>query len=159
MDTQIVTFKSASLFPPHFKFLGYLFFFMGLILVALTSFFAFIPLVLGALIITGYRGLQFNKANKDYRDYNSFLFLKFGKWKKYSHVEDLFINEATTSQKIYTRVNEGTTIRGQEYNAYLKFADGTKIHLMTKKNKEELKKRLSLIANFFQSQIADYTQA
>ncbi|MEM9341398.1 MAG: hypothetical protein AAGA66_21900, partial [Bacteroidota bacterium] len=60
--------------------------------------------------------------------------------------------------KIYSRANDGITVRNREYNAYLKFEDGNKLHLLTKKDKSKLIKKVTEVAEFLQSPITDYTK-
>ena len=159
MDIGTIDIKSGRLFPFHFQLLGLVFLFIGMVLVVFSPYFSPIPLLLGSLILTGYRGIIFDRAAKVYRDYNSFLFFKFGKWKKYDQVEQLFINSSKVSQKVYTRVTYGTIIENLEYNAYIVFRDGEKLYLVSSKNKDKLYKKLAKIADFFQSNINDYTVA
>lgn len=157
MDIRTIDIKSGRLFPFHFQLLSLVFLFMGMVLIMFSPYFSPIPLFLGGLILTGYRGIKFDRAPKVYRDYYSFLFFKFGKWKKYDHVEQIFINSSKVSQKVYTMVTSGTTIENLEYNAYIIFEDRKKLYLITDKNKDKLYKKLTKIADFFQSNIHDYT--
>lgn len=116
-----------------------------------------ILLLLGTFILTGFRGVDFNGQEKVYREYNSFLFVKFGKWLKYNQAEKIFINAGSTSQKIYTQVTDGITVKSKDYNAYLKFDNGSKIYLASKKDKNRLIKRLQKLSDFFRLDIQDNT--
>ncbi len=149
--------KSERLFPFHFQLLGLVFLFMGMVLIVFSPYFSPIPLLLGGLMLTGYRGIKFDRATRVSRDYHSFLFFKFGKWKKYGQVEQIFINSSKVSQKVYTMVTSGTTIENLDYNAYIIFEDGEKLYLLSDKNKDKLRKKLTGIVDFFQSDINDYT--
>lgn len=93
-----------------------------------------------------------------YREYNSFFFLKFGDWTNFDEVEKIFINSKNVTQKIYTMITTGITTRNVEYNAFMKFGNGTKIYLMGKENKESLLKKLTKISDFLQIEVIDYTE-
>jgi len=69
----------------------------------------------------------------------------------------IYINSGVTSQKICTRVTEGMTVKRKEFNAYLKFGDGTKIFLISKKDKNRLNKRLKKLSDFLRLDIQDNT--
>ncbi|MFY0687561.1 MAG: hypothetical protein JXQ90_10380 [Cyclobacteriaceae bacterium] len=159
MDDRAIDIKLGRLFPFHFQILGLVFSFIGIVLMVFSPYFSPIPMFLGGLILTGYRGIKFDGTAKVYKDYNSFLFIKFGKWEKYSQVEKVFINSSKVSQKVYTMVTNGTTIENLEYNAYIMFEDGKKLYLMSDRNRDKLYKKLARIADFFQSKINDNTMA
>ena len=114
-------------------------------------------LALALLIFTGYRGIQFNRLTKLYRTYNSFFFLKFGKWKEYIAIEMIYINSANVSQKIYTRITEGPTLSYVEYKAYILFNDGKKEFLTSSKNKNKLFEKITPLAQFTNLEIIDNT--
>ena len=116
-----------------------------------------ILLFVGAFILTGFRGVDLNGREKVYREYNSFLFLKFGKWVKYGQAEKIYINSGSASQKIYTRMTSGITVKSEEFNAYLKFDNGSKIYLASRKDKNRLIKRLKKLTDFFGIEIQDNT--
>ena len=152
-----MNFKSEKLFPFQFQLLGAVFLFVGIVFTLGSPYLATLLIAIGAFILTGYRGIQFDRSTKIYRAYNSFLFLKFGKWKEYGEVEKIFINSSKVSQKIYTRINEGTTVRSVEYNAYLKVGDGTKEFLTNNRDKKTLFAKLDGLAEFFHLDIIDNT--
>lgn len=158
MKDDSFNFNSEMLFPFQFQLLGIIFTLFGVGLLLIFPYFAPISLLIGALILTGYRGIQFERSKKQYREYNSFIFLKFGSWGKYDKVEEIFIVASSTSQKVYTMVTTGRTIKNIEYNAYIKFVDGAKLHLTAKKNKDLLKRKLTKIADFFQIEIVDLSK-
>ena len=155
MKLELINFKSEQLFPFHFQLLGIAFLFIGMVLILYSPYFAPLFLVIGALILTGYRGIEFDRSKKVYKEYNSFLFMKFGNWIQYDSVEKIFINSSVVSQKIYTRVTEGTTFRNVVYNAYLKVGDEVKLYLMSKKDKNVLYEKLTKLSDFFQIEIVD----
>ncbi len=69
----------------------------------------------------------------------------------------IYINAMNVTQKVYTRVTEGTTMRYVEFNAYILFSDGTKEFLTHSKHKEKLIVKLSELVEFAQLDITDNT--
>ena len=151
--------KSERLFPIQFRFFGFLLVLGGIISFPISMILGPVLLVAGGAILTGYRGIQFNGVNGQYRTYNSFLYLKFGTWQPLPQVEMIYVNASKTSQKIYTRVTEGSTIRGVEYNAYMLFENDAKEFLVTGRNKEKLFKKVEPAGIFFDLEIVDNTEA
>jgi hypothetical protein len=157
MNNDTIDLKSEKLFPWQFQFIGIIFLIVGIGLMIVSPYLAPILIVIGAFILTAYRGVEFNCSTKTYRNYNSFLFIKTGKFKPYDSVEKIYINESKVSQMIYTKITTGSTFRHIEYNAYLKFAHGIKIFLASKKDKKKLIDKLTGLAEFFQVEISDNT--
>lgn len=114
-------------------------------------------LLLGGLIVTGYTGVEFDRSRQTFREFNSFLFMRSGKWKTYDNLEKIFINAVKTSQYIYTQVTTGSTIRTREFDAYLKTNSGIKVFLTSRKDKEVLKKDLEPLAEFLRVPVVDNT--
>lgn len=157
MSRESIDFKSEKLFPFHFQLFGIVFFFTGVLSLLYKPYLTPIFILLGAFILSGYQGVEFDRVKRVYREYNSFFFMKFGKWGKYDTIEKIFINSSRTSQKIYTRVTEGVTVKNLVYNAYLLLGNGSKIYLIGKKDKKSLHKKLSTLSDFFQLEIHDNT--
>ncbi len=157
MKSDTVNLKSERLFPFQFQLFGVILLFGEIASIPGLPYLSPFLIVIATCIFTGYRGIQFNRSTMLYRTYNSFIFLKFGKWKAYGEIEMIFVNSSKVSQKIYTRVTEGTTLRRIEYNAYLKMSDGTSEFLTFSKNKNALFAKLSRVAEFFHLEIIDNT--
>ena len=116
--TNSIDFKSDRLFPFHFQLLGVVFLLVGVVAIFDSPYLAAFLVPIAAIILTGYRGLEFNRSTKVYREYNPFLFfLKFGKPNKYADIEKIYVNSSNVSQKIYTMVTQGITARNVEYSA------------------------------------------
>jgi hypothetical protein len=112
----------------------------------------------GILILTAYEGTEINPGSRTYREYNSFLFLKKGKRKKYGSIEKIFVNSGKVTQKVYTaHTMTSATFSRVEYNAWLKFRDGEKLFLASARNKEKLLKRLNEIAGKLNTSVVDST--
>ena len=157
MPERRISIRTERLFPFQFLVLGGVFLFAGLVTLVIKPFISPVLLLLGGLILTGFRGVEFDTNQQQYREFNSLLLIRFGKWNPYSKVEKIYVNAVNTSQYVYTKVTTGTTFRNREYNAYIKFDNGTKVHLMVRKNKEKLMKQLKPVADLFSIPLTDNT--
>jgi hypothetical protein len=114
--------------------------------------------IAGGFVITASSGTQIDKNRKTYREYTSYYFIKRGKRKPYEAAEKLFINSSKTSSRMYAaHSTQSSVFVNQEYDGYLKLNDGTKLYLLSKKNKEKLATELNRIANFLNVPVLDNT--
>lgn len=114
--------------------------------------------VAGLALLTGHSGTEIDFANKTFREYNSFLFIRRGVTKNYNEVEKIFINKAKVSQKIYTaHTSSSSTFQSILFNAYLKFDDGRKLFLTSRKNKAKLIKLLNPVVTALAVDLTDNT--
>lgn len=115
-------------------------------------------IVIGLLIVTAYRGIEFDRQALKYREYNSFVFIRFGKWEPYQEVKQIFIKTNIVSQTVYLKISQGTDISNEVYDAYLEFENGEKIYLAGKKNKEKILNKIEELSKFLGVQINDLTE-
>ena len=153
-----VNIKGGRLFPFPFLLLGAVFCIAGFPLLTTSPLFAGISLLAGASILTAHEGTEINPSTRTFREYNSFLFLKRGRNKKYSAIEKIFVNSGKVSQRIYTAhtMNSGI-FTNMEYNAFLKFEDGVKVFLVSHKNKNRLLLKLNKIGRALNVPVVDNT--
>ena len=117
--------KSGKLFPFQFLVLGVVILFAGIAVVVPHAIIGCLLIIGSAMILTAHEGTEITPAAKTYREYNSVLFLKTGKPKKYKSIEKIFVNPVKRTQKMYTpRTLHSSTFSNVEYNAFLKFSDG-----------------------------------
>jgi len=158
MNTGMIDIKNGSLFPWHFQLFAVVLVIGSIVLFSTNILLALILLSIGILILTGYSGVLINKPEKMYKEYNSFLFIKTGKNINFEAVERLFVNENSISQKTYTaHTLNSSTFKNAIYDGYIKFGDGTKVHLMSKKDKILLMTKLKEIADFLGVAVYDNT--
>lgn len=151
--------KNGSLFPWHLKVLAVCMVIGAIALFLTNILLALVLLFIALLILTGYSGVLINKSENTYKEYNSFIFMKRGIAKKFEAVEKIFINENRVSQKIYTaHTLNSSTFKNLIYDGYLKFIDGEKVHLMSKKDKNVLMSKLKETAEFLEVEVYDNTQ-
>ncbi|MGM0579380.1 MAG: hypothetical protein ACQETL_01780 [Bacteroidota bacterium] len=147
--------KNGLLFPFQFQMLGYVFLFAGIALIVVNIWASIIFILLGGVIVSAFAGVEFKKDK--FREYNSFFFIKNGKWEPLRKVEKIFIKRVKVSQKFYGRANQSSTIRNVVYKAFLKFENGETIFLYDHKNKEKVESKLKELSNFLKAEIFDYT--
>lgn len=155
---QPLDIKSGRLFPFHFLILGGVFFLAGVALFPSQVMLPLIFITLGSIILTAYSGTEINTSAGTYREYTSILFIKKGKHKKFASIEKIFINAGKTSQKMYTaHTASSATFTTLEYNAYLKFTDGSKVFLQSDKNKNRLLNKINEAAKNLDTLVVDTT--
>ncbi|HNP19109.1 MAG TPA: hypothetical protein PKL31_11780 [Fulvivirga sp.] len=157
MNNSKLNFKSEKLFPWQFQFVGILSMLAGVVISLTNLLLAPILILIGILILTAYRGILFNASKRVYKDYNSFLGIQIGTESSYESVEKIYINASNMSQTIYSRANNKAIAQYEEYNAYLKFGDGTKLFICSSKNKSKLIEKLGVLKEFFQLEVMDNT--
>lgn len=158
MDDPKINLRSGTLFPYQFQYFAILLSIFSLLLIIYNPIYTPLPLIPALLIFTGFYGLEIIPDKKEYRIFNSFLFIKKGQWKKYTSIEKIYITSSFETQKVYTRVTEGPTIRKKYYNAYIKFEDGNKVFLQSNKSKKPLIKKLQKFSARLEIEITDYNE-
>ena len=153
-----IDFISDRLFPWQFLLIGVLFLVAGLATALIKPIISSVLIIVGGIIITGYRRIEFDQKKKEYRVYNSFFFLKYGKWDTYGSVVNIYVNSSNVSQRVATmRTNHRSTFKNIEYNAYIEIEDGSKVYLVGSKDKNRLFNKLASLSAFFQLPIIDNT--
>ena len=146
------------LFPLQFQFLGMLLLLGGLVVLTLNIYVGPILILVALLIFTGRDGVVFYPAQRMYKDYRSFLFIKTGKKKPYSTIEKLFINEGHYNQKMYTmHTSQHIKLKSVEYNVYALLDNGTKLYLGYGKDKMKIMMRFTKIAGMLNAPLQDHT--
>jgi len=154
---SIIDIKAES-FPWHFKFVGVVLLVLAVVMLNVLWYVSPIFLLIGTIMLSTCSGTVFNAEMKMYREYHAILFVKAGEWKKYDYIEKIFINASKESQQVHpAHTNDSTTFYYTSYDAYLKFSNGQKIYLMSKKDKAALVKKLKPVAEVLKTELVDYT--
>lgn len=152
----MINIKFGPLFPWHFRLLAIVALILSLGLIPENIWAGIFTSLLGLLALVAHEGTEINLANKTYREYRSFLFLKTGKLMSCPEIEKIFINKSEESQTIYSaHTMHSSTFEGIVYNAYLKFSNGKKIHLLKTKNKHKLINKLKSLSEIAHIEITD----
>jgi len=158
-NTNTFNFKKGFVFPIQFQLFGLILLILGITFFRGHSIISVIPIVISLLIFTGQTGVEIDRSNSTMKEYNSFVFIRFGKIITYQAVDRIFINSTRQSQRFSTmHTSKSSSFHTQVWNGYLKFDDGTKIHLLTARSKEKLAKKLEALASFLKAAIIDTTQ-
>lgn len=157
MDAKAIDIKAES-FPWQAHVLGVFLAIVGFSLL-LNYWWASALLLLAAVaIFTGRTGTIINLNEKTFTEYTSFLFYKNGTAEKFNGIERIFINSGTESETFYTaHTMQSSSFMHEVYNAYLKFDNGKKIFLTSRKNKAKLLKMLQPVTYALQTQLVDYS--
>lgn len=83
MAKNTIDIRAGRLFPLQFLVLGGVLLLAGALVIVNHAIIATILILPGLLILTAYEGTEINPYSRTYREYNSFLFQKIGKYKKY----------------------------------------------------------------------------
>lgn len=159
----ILNIKHAFLLPYHFRIFGWVIILFGFLLPTTIN---NIPLLLlasagcilvGILFVTSRYGLKIDLDQKKYKEYVKVLGFSSGSWISYEAIEKIFINAVKSSQTMASRGNYRTEIVINEFAAYLKFADGSRIELDEDEDKAALITRLNRYNQLLQTSISDNT--
>lgn len=151
--------RYGSLFPWTFRFIAVIILIAGLSLIVDRPFLSIALLLVSGFILSAAEGIVIDPTEKNYREYNSFFFLKSGNQVKYSGIEKIFIGTSRTKQQVHTAyTNNSSIFENVEFNGFLKFNDGIKIKLLTKRKKEDLITALDQIARFLDVPVEDNTE-
>jgi hypothetical protein len=139
--------RYGSLFPWPFQFIAGIVLILVATLIVERTIVAIAFMIFSGLVITASEGTEIDLSNNTFLEYKSFFFIKSGTIEKFNGMEKIFINASKTKQRLYTPYTTKSSLyENIVYNAFLKFDDGTKVHLMQKKKKALLMKRLDKIA-------------
>jgi hypothetical protein len=153
-----VDIKYGNLFPWPFHLIAAIVLVVAVSLIMERPIAAVIMIIISGIILSASEGTEIDADAREYREYKSFLFIKTGTNEKYSSIEKIFINTSKTRQQLYTaHTTKSSIFENIEYNGFLKFNDGTKIHLLQKRKKEDLVKQLNRIAMVLSAAIEDHT--
>jgi hypothetical protein len=121
---------------------------------------ALVFIILSGFVLTASEGTEIDLSRKTFLEYKSFYFIKSGTRESFSGMEKIFINTSKSRQQMYTaHTTKSSIYENMEYNAFLKFDDGTKVHLLKKRKKDDLLKRINNIAAKLGVPVEDHTIA
>lgn len=150
--------RYGSLFPWPFHLIAGIVLIVAVSLILERTIVAVAFMVFCGLVLTASEGTEIDLAGRTFQEYKSFFFIKTGTKEKYSGMEKIFINTSKTKQQLYTaHTTKSSIYENIEYNAFLKFDDGTKVHLLRKRKKADLMKRVKKIAAELDVPVDDQT--
>lgn len=151
-------FKTGKLFPWHFQVMAAVMLLVGVVLSVDHTLISIILIVVSLIIFTGSSGIELNAEKNKYREYLSFLFIKTGRMLPFPGAERMYVNRVKVSQKMYTAyTSQSSVFSSVEFDAYLKLANGDKIHLHSNRNKDKLMRVVTPLASYLNMSIDDNT--
>ncbi len=159
MNQKTIRIKAESL-PWHSKLFGVMFLF-GAVIVLTNDAYWWLSIgftLMGMVLLSWHSGTEIDPVSRTFREYNSCLFIRIGVKEKYNEVEKVFINASRVSQRMYTaHTSHSSSFQSTVYNAYLKFDDGRKIFLASRKDKAKLIEFVSPAVVALSSDLTDNT--
>ena len=150
--------RYGSLFPWPFHFIAGIVLIIAASLIIERTIVALAFIILCGLVLTTSEGTEIDLKEKTFREYKSFFFIKTGTKEQYSGMEKIFINASKSRQQMYTaHTTKSSIYENIEYNAFLKFDDGTKVQLLQRRKKADLMKRVKKIASELDVLVDDQT--
>jgi hypothetical protein len=157
MQQDVMDIKFSRLFPWHFLFLALIVGVSGLALITERTILSLCLIIASGLVITASSGTEINRSEKTYKEYHVFFFvLKTGSKIKYTAIEKLYITRAKVTQTMYSRTNHSASFSDIEYNAYIKFVNGTKVRLLNNRDKTRVVASLKKISAFLGVTVEDH---
>lgn len=155
-----VNVRYGSLFPWPFQLIAGIVLIIAISLVFERTVIAIAFIIVSGFVLTASEGTEIDLASKTFLEYKSFYFIKSGTRESFSGMEKIFINTSKSRQQMYTaHTTKSSIYENIEYNAFLKFDDGTKVHLLKKRKKDDLVKRIRDIAAKLGVPVEDHTIA
>src|SRR5690349_20256530 len=109
--------RYGSLFPWTFQLIAVIVLIVGLSLILSRPIPGLCLIFFSGLILSGSEGTEIDTAEKSYRDYKSFFFLKSGNKIKYSGIEKIFVNTSKSRQTVHSaHTNQSSIYDNTKYN-------------------------------------------
>ena len=155
-----VDIRYGSLFPWAFQLIAGVVLIVAASLILERTAVAIAFIIVSGFVLTAAEGTEIDLSRKTFLEYKSFYFIKSGTRESFSGMEKIFINTSKSRQQMYTaHTTKSSIYENIDYNAFLKFDDGTKVHLLKKRKKDDLVKRINNIAAKLGVRVEDHTIA
>jgi hypothetical protein len=149
-------FRTSAYFSSGVIFFGVILAFIGLWVIINQIIVGTIILGISVIIFSTHYRLNIDFAQKTFHDYVWILGIKHGEKGKFENLEYIFINKSKVSQTMSLKA-VSTTLRKDVFDGYLKFSDGSKIHLMTMDDKADVIQKLKTISHKLNLKVIDYS--
>ena len=157
LPPAIVDVRFGALLPWTFHVLAGVSLLVAVALVMKFPLLAAIIAVVAILILSAGEGTQIDFAQKRYREYTSFWFVRTGTWTPYDTIDALFVNANKMRQRIGTYQIITSEFMFTEYRLYLRINYDEKILLKKSKNRRALLRDATGIGKQLNMDVADYT--
>lgn len=154
---RVYNFKTSGYFPWHVMAVAILVAFLAFMFLSESILGSVTMLLVSTVILTTHYRLRIDFDKKEFHDYLWIAGFKSGYKGTFESPEYIFIKRSHVSQTMGLKAAT-STIRKEVYDAYLKFSEDEKVHLLTKDNKKNLISKLRSIANTLQVKIIDHSE-
>lgn len=154
--TNSINLKTGFLFPWPFQFLALIGLIASIPVMTVNLPLGVVMLIGCLFVLTTYSGIEINKDEKFYKEYFGFLFFKSGEKIKFNSPERIYINTSKSQERYYT-AGSSSIYTYTQFNAFLQFDDGSKLHLLTNRKKSKLLHALNKISSGLNLRIEDNT--
>jgi hypothetical protein len=154
----MITINQGSQLPWTFRLFGLILIIGGISAIPFSIVLFILMDILGLILITAKSGIIFNRELKTYKEYQSFLNLKFGQFNDLKPIEKIFINQNIKKSTMYTpHTANSRSTKNTFFNGYLKFEDGEKIYLKSSRKKGLLENELNKLSEYLKVNLVDNT--
>jgi len=154
---RIIDIKISGYFPISVTIAGIGFLIVGLVFVVKIFLIGIFLLLMSAIILSTQYRLTIDQDKKTYYSYLWLLGLKTGERGTFNSIEYIFIKKIKVSQTMNSRTSS-TTIREETFESYLRFSESDKLHLFSRKKKDQLLNKVKPLATVLQVKIYDYSE-
>jgi hypothetical protein len=154
---QPFDFKTENYFKGKSFLFGVILVFISFLLLLTNLLAGLIGFIISVVIFTTHYRLKIDTQNKTVYDYVWILGMKNGQTEKFNNIEYIFINKNLSTQTLYTRV-QSHAVTDEVYDAYLKFSENHKIHLLKSHSKAQLINSIGKIAKQLNIKVIDYAE-
>src|SRR5690606_1345168 len=155
---DIVDIRAGMLFPFPFRVFGAIFILTGVVMMLIEPIPSVLLIIIGIGVVTAYEGDEIDPAHNTFSEYYSFLTIRKGSRRTFSRIEKLFIHSSALRERIPMATFWWShKLDRVDYNAYVKFSEGTRVFLFSHGDKKEVVERLNRIASTLNVPVADYT--
>ena len=151
-----INFRSESYFPWHVKFVAVVLGVVGGLLLFQYEWLGIFILVGCAAVLTSHYGVAIDPSKKLYCEYVWLLGIRTGSDKSFSAIEYIFIKPNRQTQTMNLRAISSDVTK-DVFDAYLKFSESEKIHLLTLESKTALIKKVKTLAVQLDVKVLDYS--
>ena len=151
-----IYFRSESYFPWHVKFVAVTLVFVGGLLLFKNEWLGIFILVGCAAVLTSHYGIAIDPSKKLYSEYVWLLGIRTGSNKPFNAIEYIFIKPNRQTQTMNLRA-VSSDVTKDIFDAYLKFSESEKIHLLTLESKTALTKKVKTLAAQLNVRVVDYS--
>jgi hypothetical protein len=160
MKSAKFTYYTGFYFPAYLIFLGVVMVLVSAVLLSkdhvITPLFL---LLLSCIFFTSHYGLVIDTEKRRYREYISILGVRQGTEKTYGSISGILLTCSYPSQTMYSFSHHATTVSWKEFDSYLEFGDGHRVHLISRRRKKKLLKKIQCISRDLSVKVLDETPA